>query len=282
MIPEIKKIKVEKDIELKATIVENGSPIWIVATHGLGEHSGRHDYLDKNFSQYFNICRYDLRGHGESSGEKGNIAKFSDFVNDLESVIKYLKDEYKMDRYYLFAHSMGSLVTSSFLQKRVSEKLYPEKVFLSGPPVAGPGILGRMFEKAPYKFTHSLSCISSSIALAGMLDITKLSHDIRVYDNYLRDPLNSLKIHTKLFFNILAEAKDVFSRPLRVTCPLFVAVATADKLISPDSAIEYFSNVESQAHLLKIEGGYHELHNEVEKYRKPYMDFLKESFRTSS
>jgi acylglycerol lipase len=278
MIAEIKKIKVAKDVELKATIIENGSPIWIVVTHGLGEHAGRHNYLDKNFSQYFNICRYDLRGHGESSGERGNIDRFSDFVSDLDSVLKFLRKEYKMDRYYLFAHSMGSLVTSSFLQNVVNEKFYPEKVFLSGPPVAGPGLLGKLFEKIPFKVTHSLSSLNSSIALGGMLDITKLSHDVRVYDNYIQDPLNSLKIHTKLFLNILAEAKDVFSKPLKVSCPLYVAIATDDRLINPQAAIKYFSNIESQAHLLKIEGGYHELHNEVDKYKKPYLKFLKKSF----
>lgn len=278
MIAEIKSINVAQNESIKATINENGSSIWIVATHGLGEHSGRHDYLEKHFSQYFNICRYDLRGHGESSGQRGYVDSFSTYTNDLEVVIQYLKNEYKMERYYLFGHSMGALVTSSFMQKRVQDRFYPEKVFLSGPPVAGPGGLGTFFNRMPLQFTKSLSSFKPSIPLAGMLDIKKLSHDVRVYDNYIKDPLNTLKIHSKLFFNILAEAKQVFSKPLGISCPLYVALGAEDKLINPQIAKDYFKNTEKCSELFWVEGGYHELHNEVSKYREPYMEFLKKAF----
>ncbi len=277
MIGESKKIKTKDELELNLTVLENGSPVWIIVTHGLGEHSGRHEYFDKIFSQYFNICRWDLRGHGKSGGKKSYVENFSKYVEDLDSVIAFLKDNYKMNRHMLFAHSMGSLVTASYLQKKVSDKNYPEKVFLSGPPVAGPGVLGKMFEIAPLGFSSALGNLNQSIALGGMLDIKKLSHDTRVYDNYIKDPLNSLKIHSRLFFNILAEARDVFSKPLRVSCPLFVALAGEDKLINPNSALEYFSKIEKNAKVVTIENGYHELHNEIEKFRSPYFKFLKES-----
>jgi alpha-beta hydrolase superfamily lysophospholipase len=41
--------------------------------------------------------------------------------------------------------------------------------------------------------------------------------------------------------------------------------------------IDYFNNIEKKAQIKVIEGGYHELHNEIEKYRKPYLNFLRQS-----
>ena len=281
MIAESREIESFDKTKLNITLVENGSPIWIIVSHGLGEHAGRHKYFEKHFSEYFNICRWDLRGHGKSGGDRASISQFSDFVEDLDFVINYLKENFKMKRYNLFAHSMGALITSSYMQKKVSSDFYPEKVFLSGPPVSAPGVLGKFFKLAPLKLSFSLSQLNQSIALGGMLDIKKLSHDSRVYEHYISDPLNSLRIETKLFFSILAESKEVFSKPLRVSCPLYVAVASEDKLIDPNAVEIYFKEIEKNSKLFVVEGGYHELHNEIKKFRDPYINFLKSCFSES-
>ncbi len=281
MIAEKEKIETFDGLKLEASIVENGSPVWLVITHGLGEHSDRHSYMDRNFLQYFNICRYDLRGHGNSDGKRVSVDSFTDYTKDLDVVLNYLKTKFQMKRYILFGHSMGALITASYMQKIASTHFYPEKVFLSGPPVAAPGALGSFFHLAPLGVSKTLSKLGFSIALGGMLDIKKLSHDPRVYEAYIRDPKNCLKIETKLFFSILAESKEVFSRKLRVSCPLYVAVGTKDKLIDPDRAIDYFKQTEKNASLLEVKDGYHELHNEIGKFKKPYMKFLKDSLLES-
>lgn len=281
MITEVKQIHTADGEKLHCSIIENGSPVWIIVTHGLGEHGSRHDYFFKQFSQYFNICIYDLRGHGLSSGKRAHVNKFSEYTNDLDEVISFIKQEYSMDRFVLFGHSMGSLVTASYMQKKATSQMYPEKVFLSGPPVNGPGFEGKFFGIAPLALTKGLASIKASFPLGGMLDIKKLSHDARVYEHYIADDLNSLRIHTKLLFNILAEAREVFSKPLRINCNLYVAVGTEDALIGPQALIDYFTHVEKNAKLYKNEGAYHEMHNEVDKYCEPYMKFLKESLMES-
>ncbi len=277
MISEKKSLKLRDGINLHLEIMESGSPYWLVITHGLGEHCERHSYMYEMFAHYFNICLYDLRGHGKSDGKKAYIANFKDYVQDLGEVLDYLQDQYKMDKFVLFGHSMGGLITASYMQNEVQQELYPLKVFLSAPAVAPPGKLGRMLDLAPLKVLNLLEDIPVSLPLEGLLDLSRLSHDLRVYENYLTDELNSLKVHTKLIFEILAESRAVFSRPLRVSCDLFCAVGTADGLVDPQSVIKYFSTVEKNAKVFKVKGGYHELHNEIYKYRKQYFQFLKES-----
>ncbi len=281
MISELKAIEMRDGVKIQADIVENGSPVWLVVTHGLGEHAGRHKYMNTLFSHYFNICIYDLRGHGRSDGKRAHVENFKDYREDLTEIIDYLADQYTMEKFVLFGHSMGGLITASFMQNDVQEDFYPEKVFLSGPAIAGTGLMGKAFKLAPMSVMSTLKSLPVSIPLEGLLDLTKLSHDQRVYENYITDELNCLKVHTKLFMEILNEGRNVFSRPLRIKSELYCATGTSDGLVDSPSIVEYFSTVEKNCNLETIEGGYHELHNEIEKYREKYFSFLKKSLLSS-
>ena len=261
---------------LKCLIRETGSNKWLIVTHGLGEHLGRHEFFLKLFSQNFNIAIYDLRGHGRSGGKRAWVEDFSDFSKDLEVVIGYLKKHFSLQSYILFGHSMGGLITADFMQNHVKEDAYPEKVFLSSPAVGAPGLMGPVFANAPKFFLDSLTKLPT-IPLAGVLNLRKLSHDSRVYESYLKDEFTILKVHTKLYMEIMKANREVFSRPLRIHCPLFVSIGTEDVLVHPGLLIQYFKEVEKNAQLKIVEGGYHELHNEIEKFKKPYLNFLRQS-----
>ena len=261
---------------LKCLVRENGSSKWLIVTHGLGEHGGRHEYMLKLFSQNFNIAIYDLRGHGRSSGPRVYAEDFKSFSKDLQVIIDFLKKEFNMTKYTLFGHSMGGLITADYLQNMADPKFYPEKVYLSSPAVAAPGIKGPIFANSPEILFNTLLKIPS-LPVAGLLPLRKLSHDQRVYEAYIKDELCELKIHTKLFLELLKTARDVFSRPLRAECPIFCSVGTADELVNPKLIEKYFKEIEKNCQFKSFPGGYHELHNEVDKYRKPYLNYLRQA-----
>lgn len=261
---------------LKCLVRETGSSKWLIVTHGLGEHLERHEYILKLFAQNFNIAIYDLRGHGRSGGKRAWVEDFNHFFKDLQAVIDFLRNDFRMTTYTLFGHSMGGLITAGHVQNFASKEFYPEKVFLSSPAVAGAGLLGQAFSLAPMFLFNGLTK-TPSLPLQGVLDLKRLSHDSRIYEAYIKDDLNQLKVHSKLFFELLKTSRDVFSRPLRCDCPLFVSIGTEDGLVNPKLVMNYFRKVEKSAQLKVIEGGYHELHNEIEKYRKPYLNFLRHS-----
>lgn len=278
---EYRDIKGHDGIKLKATIKENGASTWLIVTHGLGEHSARHHHFLKLFAGQFNILLYDIRGHGQSEGERANVGEFVSFRKDLQKVVEYLRDNFQMTQFITFGHSMGALITADWLQNEAREDLYPTKVFLSSPPVGAPGLMGPLFGNAPHMVLKSLAGLPATLAIKGILDLSRLSHDSRVLVNYLNDDLVSLKVHTHLFFEILKTSRDVFSRPLRARCPIYASIGTEDGLVNPKMLIKYFSQMEKNTNLLKVEGGYHELHNEIEKYRTPYFDFLRQSLTES-
>lgn len=261
---------------LKCLVRDNGTSKWLIVSHGLGEHLGRHEYMLKLFSQNFNIAIYDLRGHGKSGGRPAYVEDFRDYFRDLDVVVDYLRKEFGLKDYVLMGHSMGALVTAGFLQNVAKPDRYPEKVFLSSPIVGAPGVLGPLLSGAP-SILFEAFCKTPTVPLAGILNLRKLSHDSRIYDAYVKDEFTHKKIHTKLLFEILRLSREVFSRPLRIECELFVAIGTGDSIVNPELAIDYFTEVEKSAQLKIFDGAYHELHNEVDKWRKPYIQFLRQS-----
>ncbi len=273
-----KVIKLRDGVEIYSEIKESGKNIWFIATHGIGEHLGRHDYLTELFGHEFNILRYDLRGHGRSKGQAAYVKDFSLYAQDLCEVLEYLKENFKMDRFVLFGHSMGGLISCDFLQNFSKEDLYPEKFFINAPPVGVPGSLGKIVKYLPVEVVDGMTKLPFSAKLGGLVDLAFLSHNVKVKDDYLDDCYNHTKLHSKLLLELVKSSKKVFSRPLRPKCPAFCTYGTEDKVVSVEDLEDYFSMVEKGFKVKKIGGAYHEIHNEIEKYRLPYFDYLKSCF----
>jgi len=278
MISEEKMIKMRDGVEIFTRIREIGAPAWIIVTHGVAEHSGRHRYMSDIFGHQFNILHYDLRGHGKSDGKRTYVEKFEDYFEDLREIIDYLSRNYKMKDYVLFGHSMGALISAGVVQSYLQKSIYPKMVFFSAPPVEVGGVQGIVAHFLAKSVFEKLAQIPYSIAVPKVIKFEHLSHDPMVGEDYANDPLNSLSIQSRLLFELVRASKEVFTRPLRLKCPAFCAVGGADQVVSPEAINRYFTHLEKGAHVKVIPSAYHELHNEIAKYRKHYIQFLKKSF----
>ena len=272
-------ITTQDGINLYTTIHDEGHPAWIVASHGIGESSERHDWLEKLFGQDFNIARYDLRGHGQSGGVPAH-GTFDLFKNDLETLLLHLVRHHNMKKYILFGHSMGALICADWLQNQTSEELYPLSVFLNAPPVGFPGILGKIVHRIPTSALSKVNGIPLSLKIGGLIDTGNLSHDPQVEKQYYEDPHNHLQLHSKLLLEMILSSRRTFSHPINPRCPAFVTVGSEDKIICTQSLLHYFKFVEKNFHLQIFEGAWHEIHNETKKYRLAYFEFLQTTLKS--
>ncbi len=279
MMAESQLIKTFDGESLHCEVEEKGAPVWIIATHGLNEHLGRHRHLKKLFSEYFNLFFWDLRGHGQSTGRRSYAKDFGFFTKDLETVVSHLQGHYGMQRYFLYGHSMGGLICSDFVQNLQRKTSMPEKLFLSSPVIAAPGNLGEALSILPQELLRKASLLPG-LPLS-FVDVDKLSHRVSVAEDFQRDPLTNKKTHSKLLLGLISRAEQVFSRPLRYEGGLYAMIGSEDKIVNPHAFDNYFSVMEKGAKILKVEGGYHELHNEIDLYRKPALDFLADAFFSS-
>lgn len=264
-------------IELHSHIYENGKDKWLIITHGIGEHLGRHLYQKELLGSDFNIFLYDLRGHGLSMGRDAYVNSFQDFICDLEQVIYYLKNRYRMEKFSLFGHSMGALIVSSFLQNQVRAETYPTSVYLSSPPVGVGGPLGPLVSLTPDTFFSVLAKSPLSLKLRGLVDLKYLSHNPQVKEDYISDTKNHLSLHSKLLLEMVNCSRATYSRPIKSACPAFVSVGSRDEIVDPLAVERYFTTREETFQFKMIKGAFHEIHNEIKKYRRPYFDFLKGS-----
>ena len=109
----------------------------VVIAHGMSEHKERYNYFLETLakSSYLGVV-YDHRGHGKSVKEASDLGYFysedeTTLSQDLYNVLKFFQNRYQINNTILFAHSMGSLIARSFLQKYDDEIT---KVILCGPP----------------------------------------------------------------------------------------------------------------------------------------------------
>ncbi len=72
----------------------------IVLVHGLGEHSGRYRHWAEKFcGANIAFAAFDLRGHGQSEGRRGNIPSMDISLSDIGylSRDKKVTEQYKSD-----------------------------------------------------------------------------------------------------------------------------------------------------------------------------------------
>lgn len=269
-------IKMRDDVELHTEIREKGHNRWLIVTHGIGEHLGRHLYISEILGSYYNILFYDLRGHGLSMGEDAFIHDFHDFILDLDQIIAYLKKRYRMERYSLFGHSMGALISAAFIKDQVKKDFYPEKVYLNAPPVGFGGLIEPIIKYSPRTLFSTLAKNPLSMRLGGLVDLNYLSHDPRVKEEYVNDTKNHLTLHTKLLLEMVKCSGNTFAGPIKPACPAFVSVGSGDRIVSPSQLVDYFENIEKAFQLKVFKGAYHEIHNEIMKYREPYFEYIKD------
>lgn len=259
---------------LSVTMYENEAKTWLIVTHGIGEHRGRHEYLQELFVESFNLFYYDLRGHGKSSGKRAYVERFEDYIEDLSECIAFLQEYKSMQRYTLFGHSMGALITCGFAQTKMKSSLMPQAIFVNAPPVGISGILGKLVNMIPDTVLTKLASLHVSFLLSGMVNLKLLSHDPSVKQEYSADRYNLMKLHSHLLLELIRFSREVFSKPINPEVKSFCSYGSMDKIIDVKALEKYFTDVENSFELHKIEGAYHEIHNESKVYQREYFRYL--------
>ncbi len=121
-------------LELHVFQVEKPKAV-IQLIHGMEEHQRRYENFIKVLNEKgFLVVSSDMRGHGVSAPYLGYFKDkkgYVELIEDQKTITKYIKENFKQLPIYLFAHSMGAIITRVLLQE--NSKDY-EKVVLSGYP----------------------------------------------------------------------------------------------------------------------------------------------------
>ncbi len=232
----------------------------VIHIHGLGEHSARHHYtFTALINAGYSVVRFDLRGCGESEGERQWIQRFEDYAEDATQVIEWARGragKANIPR-FLMGHSLGGAIaihTLSRGERGLRGLVMSAPAYRPGGGVSGVKIaVGKM-----------LSRVLPHLKIPGTLDLSMLSRDLQVAEAYRRDPLNCTYNRARQGVEILRAMEELPERCKLIRIPAWIAHGTEDQIIRYEGSrelIPYFSSEDKM--LQEFPGGYHELHNDT-------------------
>lgn len=246
----------------------------VVLLHGYCEHRGRYRHVAEHLIRHgYTVLVGDLRGHGESAGERGHVARFADYLDDVDALLAVgLEQDAAFrksrpgasaapSRPAFVTHSMGGLVGLEYVLARPQAF---RAAALSAP------FLGLRLKVPAWKRSLGLaaSLIRPGLRLPNELPSSSLSHDPEVCRAYDTDPLVSHEATARWFTEALAAQADVRARASRVKLPVFFMCPGDDHLVDTSVSQQVFDRLGStDKTLTSYPGLYHEIFNELQKDR---------------
>lgn len=228
----------------------------ILLIHGLAEHLGRYQHIGQFFAEKgWRVTALELRGHGESEGQRGHVKLWINYVEDVQAAMGTVGRPMA-----IVAHSMGGLITLSTMQHSLTPEV--RCVALSNPllglftePPSLKVLAGRLFSK-----------ILPKLALPNDLDPHTICRDPEVVKAYINDPLVFKKITTRWGDQMLKKLPEIHAAAPSLSLPLRMMIGGCDQVCAPDSAREFVKNYGGPAEAVEYPHCYHELFNEPEKF----------------
>lgn len=230
----------------------------IVIVHGLCEHLGRYNYFTKKLNEFgYSVYRFDNRGHGRSSGERGYIDNFEYFFDDADKIVDMALQENKKVPVFMFGHSMGGFITAGYGMKyrdKVSGQIHSGAAVLEISTMTADLKKDNFFEKHPRIMApNSLSSL--------------ISRDQSIVKAYDDDPLVLKEMTLKLLGEFNVKGSDwILKNVKNYEYPCFIIHGGNDQIVSNEAATWLYSNISSTDKELKIYPEcFHEILNEKEE-----------------
>lgn len=233
----------------------------VVLVHGTGEHHGRYEHVARFFTQRgITVQSGDLPGWGRSSGLKGHIGQFDEYI---DAVAIWVQDAQQTTQkpVFLLGHSLGGLIVTRYIEK------YAGRHQLDGLILSSPCLQLKM-EVPQWKrgLADMLDKVWPTLRLSNDIAPNHVSRDPVVQAAYIRDPYNFPKVSVRWFTELLKAMEAAWQKRQQIDLPVLTVQAGADSIIDAD-AIERFVNELPVAdkEYERFEGLYHEVMNEPER-----------------
>jgi len=233
----------------------------VALVHGLGEHSGRYGPVAARLTGAgFAVLAFDLRGHGRSSGRRGDT-RFADTMADIDRLVRAAGDRFPDRPVFLYGHSLGGLLVLTYTLER--------RPAIAGVVATGAALHNALREqKAKLLAVRRLAPLLPHLALPSGLDATLVSRDPDVVAAYRADPLVHDRVTLGFGLDAVRASDAALAGAARFPVPLLLLHGGADRLTYPSGSQAFAGALNSRDCTLTVyEGLFHEIHNEPERGR---------------
>jgi len=230
----------------------------VVIVPGFNSHSGYYGWVAEQFvAADLVVYALDLRGRGQSDGERFYVDKFTDYVDDVSAVVTLAKSREPGLPTFLLGHSAGGVIACLYALD------YPRE------------LTGLISES----FAHEIPAPDFALAVfKGLSHVAPHAHILHLKNViFSRDPeavramdADPLIAHETQPTKTLAEMVRADERLKKefpsITLPVLILHGTADQATKPSGSQRFYDTVGSPDKTLKLyDGHFHDLLNDVDK-----------------
>jgi len=229
----------------------------VIVVHGLDDHLERYGALSDFLKQSgYEIWLYDQRGHGESGGVRNHIARFSEYVTDLERVHQAALAAHASPP-HVFGHSMGAVVAL------LAAMRHPDR-WRSVIVQACPLVPGRNIPKMIEALARAVRPLLPRLRASTGIDPDELSRDVAVIGAYRRDPRVTGSVTLSWAVEFLDALHRLREGVSAITSPLLILHGEDDRIAGLAGSRWLAAHAGAKDKLLRTYPHLkHELHNEL-------------------
>ena len=230
----------------------------VVIVHGFNSHSGQYGWVAEQLvASGFAVYALDLRGRGQSEGERFYVQNFADYVNDLPSFVHQAKAKEPGLPVFVLGHSAGGVVSCVYALEHQTE------------------ISGLICES----FAHQVPAPDVALSiLKGLAHVAPHAHVLKLKnEDFSRDPVAVAAMNNDPLIADEVQPTQTVAEMVRaderlkkefplITLPLLILHGTLDKATRPSGSQFFYDTAGSTDKTLKFyEGHFHDLLNDIGK-----------------
>jgi len=243
---------------VRVAVPPGGARATVIITHGLGEHSGRYGHVVSVLvGRGFEVVGWDLRGHGRSSGARGDLTEYRVFLEDLREI--HRTQAVAERPVFFFGHSLGGQITLRFLQ----EQTVPCRGLIAASPWLRLACDPPWWKLALARF--AMRCWPGFIQATGNRP-ERMSRDAAHMVSFPDLDLVHHRISARMFFAVHSTGGQTLAEAAKLKPPLLLLHGDADPVTSHHASCEFLEKAGSADKTLRIfPGSRHETHNDLDR-----------------
>lgn len=227
----------------------------VAICHGVKSHSGYYFWAAEQLVAHgYAVYALDLHGRGKSDGDRYYLDKFSDYLDDVDALLRYARLRESGLPVFLFGHSAGGVVSSIYTLEHQAELA---------------GFICESFAFQVYAPDFALAALKGLSHLAPhahvlFLKNSDFSRDPEAVKFMDEDPLIAHEAQPTRTVAQLVLADERLKREFNlIKLPILIMHGTIDKVTKPAGSQFFFDQAGSVDKTLKLyEGHAHDLLND--------------------
>jgi alpha-beta hydrolase superfamily lysophospholipase len=250
-------------LRAQAWLPEGAPRAVLVLNHGQGDWSDRYAHVGAALNQGgYAVYTYDLRGHGQSQGQRGHTPSHAHLLDDLQLALDWAGGANPGRKLFLFGHSMGGQITLNYALRRRSAAV--------GAVVTSPWL--RLALKTPAwvdGLGRALQAVAPTFSQSNQIrsgEVDMRSHDLALL-NAIHDPAQEHGlISVREFFASREAGEYALAHAPDFRLPLLLLCGGDDPIASTPASQEFFDRCGAADKTYKsYPGMFHEVLNEVDR-----------------